>query len=27
VEPEYREVQPGRFTACHLYNDANDAAE
>ena len=21
VEPEYREVKPGRFTACHLYND------
>lgn len=26
VEPEYREVQPGRFTACHLYNDTNDTA-
>ncbi|MFT6076703.1 MAG: oligopeptide transport system ATP-binding protein [Yoonia sp.] len=25
VEPEYREVQPGRFTACHLYNDTNDS--
>jgi len=20
VEPEYREVNPGRFCACHLYN-------
>ena len=26
VEPDYREVQPGRFTACHLYNDTNNAA-
>jgi oligopeptide transport system ATP-binding protein len=26
VEPEYREVQPGRFTACHLYNDISDTA-
>ena len=26
VEPEYREVQSGRFTACHLYNDVNDTA-
>ncbi len=24
VEPEYREVKPGRFTACHLYNDTAD---
>lgn len=21
LEPDYREVQPGRFTACHLHND------
>ena len=21
TEPEYREVKPGRFTACHLYNE------
>ncbi|MDP5361413.1 MAG: ATP-binding cassette domain-containing protein [Paracoccaceae bacterium] len=27
VEPDYREVQPGRFTACHLYNETNDTAE
>jgi oligopeptide transport system ATP-binding protein len=26
VEPKYREVQPGRFTACHLYNDTNSTA-
>lgn len=26
VEPDYREVRPGRFTACHLYNDSNDTA-
>lgn len=26
VEPEYREVHPGRFTACHLYNDTIDTA-
>ncbi len=26
VEPDYREVHPGRFTACHLYNDTNDTA-
>ncbi len=25
VEPDYREVQPGRFTACHLYNDTAEA--
>ena len=27
VEPEYREVQPGRFTACHLYNETTDTAD
>ena len=26
IEPEYREVQPGRFTACHLYNDTTTTA-
>ena len=26
VEPEYREVQPGRYAACHLLNDKNDTA-
>src|SRR6056297_3150295 len=26
IEPEYREVQPGRFTACHLYHDLDDTA-
>lgn len=26
VEPTYREVHPGRYTACHLYNDKNDIA-
>ena len=25
-EPTYREVQPGRFVACHLYNDTNSPA-
>ena len=23
IEPEYREVRPGRFTACHLYTDSD----
>ncbi|MFQ1700214.1 ABC transporter ATP-binding protein [Loktanella agnita] len=27
IEPDYREVKPGHFTACHLYNDPNDTAE
>ncbi|WP_394177360.1 ABC transporter ATP-binding protein [Yoonia maritima] len=27
VEPEYFEVAPGRFTACHLYQNNNDTAE
>ncbi len=27
MEPDYREVHPGRFTACHLYNDTNDTAD
>lgn len=27
VEPAYREVRPGRFTACHLYNESNDTAD
>ncbi|KJZ21026.1 ABC transporter ATP-binding protein [Loktanella sp. S4079] len=26
-EPEYFEVSPGRFTACHLYQNTNDTAE
>ena len=21
IDPEYRELRPGRFVACHLYND------
>lgn len=25
IEPDYREVAPGRFTACHLYNDTTTA--
>lgn len=24
IEPEYREVKPGRFTACHLYNQTTE---
>ncbi|PRY80235.1 oligopeptide transport system ATP-binding protein [Yoonia maritima] len=27
VEPEYFEVAPGRFTACHLYQNTNDTAD
>ncbi len=27
TEPEYREVMPGRFVACHHYNETNPAAE
>ncbi|HCP80538.1 MAG TPA: peptide ABC transporter ATP-binding protein, partial [Octadecabacter sp.] len=27
VEPEYREVLPGRFVACHHYNDVTTPAE
>ncbi|MCG3266530.1 ABC transporter ATP-binding protein [Yoonia sp. I 8.24] len=27
TEPTYFEVQPGRFTACHLYENNNDTAE
>ena len=26
-EPEYREVKPGHFTACHLFNGINDTAD
>jgi oligopeptide transport system ATP-binding protein len=25
-EPEYREVLPGRFVACHHYNDVSTSA-
>ena len=25
IEPEYREVRPGRFVACHLYNHTKNA--
>jgi oligopeptide transport system ATP-binding protein len=25
VEPIYQEVEPGHFTACHLYPDKNNA--
>ncbi len=25
IDPEYREVRPGRFVACHLYNDTQNA--
>jgi oligopeptide transport system ATP-binding protein len=25
IEPEYREVRTGRFVACHLYNDIQNA--
>ena len=24
IDPEYREVKPGRFVACHLHNDTAD---
>lgn len=27
IEPDYREVRPGRFTACHLYNETTDTAD
>ena len=26
IEPDYREVKPGHFTACHLYNNNKDTA-
>ena len=26
VEPAFREVEPGRFTACHLYSETNETA-
>ncbi|RVV96935.1 ABC transporter ATP-binding protein [Mesobaculum littorinae] len=27
IDPEYREVAPGRYVACHLYNDAQTAEQ
>ena len=27
IDPKYREVEPGRFVACHLYNDTNPTVE
>ncbi|WP_019955730.1 ABC transporter ATP-binding protein [Yoonia vestfoldensis] len=27
IEPDYRQVQPGRFVACHLYNETTTTAD
>jgi len=27
VDPEYREVEPGHYCACHLYNDSKPAQD